>query len=75
MGVKFLSGFRGIDNAKQQLRRSTHLGSDLTSGGTVLSPSQGFDPQVVFVYLNGALLQEGGTAPGDYTITNNSTIT
>ena len=56
MGVKFISGFRGYDNAKQGIRRSVHAGSELTSGGTVLNPSQAFDSQACFVYLNGAML-------------------
>ena len=51
MGIKFLSGFRGYDNAKQHLRRSVHAGSDLTSGNTVLNPAQAFDQQACFVYL------------------------
>ena len=76
MGVKFISGFRGYDNAKQGIRRSVHAGSELTSGGTVLNPSQAFDSQACFVYLNGALLKEGNSgAGGDYVLTGTSTIT
>ena len=76
MGVKFISGFRGYDNAKQNIRRSVHAGSELTSGGTVLNPSQAFDSQACFVYLNGALLKEGNSgAGGDYVLTGTSTIT
>ena len=58
MGIKFLSGFRGYDNAKQHLRRSVHAGSDLTSGNTVLNPAQAFDQQACFVYLNGVMQKE-----------------
>ena len=76
MGVKFISGFRGYDNAKQGIRRSVHAGSELTSGGTVLNPSQAFDSQACFVYLNGAMLREGNSgAGGDYVLTGTSTIT
>ena len=56
MGIKYLSGFRGADHAKQHLRRSVHLGSALTSGYTVLNPAEAFDQQACFVYMNGALL-------------------
>ena len=76
MGVKFISGFRGYDNAKQGIRRSVHAGSELTSGGTVLNPSQAFDSQACFVYLNGVMLKEGNSgAGGDYVLTGTSTIT
>ena len=76
MGVKFISGFRGYDNAKQGIRRSMHVGSDLTSGRTVLNPSQAFDSQACFVYLNGVMLKEGNSgAGGDYVLTGTSTIT
>ena len=76
MGIKYLSGFRGADHAKQHLRRSVHLGSALTSGYTVLNPSEAFDQQACFVYLNGALLKEGTSgAGGDYVLTGTHTIT
>ena len=76
MGIKYISGFRGYDNAKQGIRRSVHAGSELTSGGTVLNPSQAFDSQACFVYLNGAMLREGNSgAGGDYVLTGTSTIT
>ena len=76
MGIKFISGFRGLDNAKQHLRRSTHLGSETTSSSTVLSPSEAFDQQACFVYLNGAMLREGTSgAGGDYVLSGTSTIT
>ena len=75
MGVKFISGFRGYDNAKQHLRRSVHAGSDLTSGNTVLNPSQAFDQQACFVYLNGVMQKEGSGANGDYTLSGTSTVT
>jgi hypothetical protein len=75
MGIRYISGFKGIDNAKQNLRRSTHLGS-AAAGGTVLSPSQAFDPQATFVYLNGTMLREGTTGNGgDYVLTGTNTIT
>ena len=45
--VKYISGFSGIHHAKQNLRRSSHVGSDLTSGNTVLSASETFDAQLV----------------------------
>jgi hypothetical protein len=68
MGIKYISGFRGLDNAKQHLRRSTHLGS-AAAGGTVLNPSEAFDQQACFVYLNGAMLREGASgAGGDYVL-------
>ena len=75
MGIKFLSGFRGYDNAKQHLRRSVHAGSDLTSGNTVLNPAQAFDQQACFVYLNGVMQKEGSGANGDYTLSGTSTVT
>ena len=75
MGVKFISGFRGYDNAKQHLRRSVHAGSDLTSGNTVLNPSQAFDQQACFVYLNGVMQKEGSGTAGDYTLSGTSTLT
>ena len=76
MAIKFLSGFRGIDNAKQGLRRSTQLGSAATGGGTILATSQNFDPQACFVYLNGSLLREGTSSDGgDYVLSGNSTVT
>jgi len=76
MGVKYISGFRGLDHAKQHLRRSVHLGSALTSGYTVLNPAEAFDQQACFVYLNGALLKEGaGGAGGDYVLSGTNTIT
>lgn len=72
MAIKYISG---INKEKQNLRRSVHTGSDL-AGGTVLNPAQAFDPQAVFVYLNGVLLKEGTSGNGgDYTTTGNSTIT
>ena len=74
MGIKFLSGFRGYDNAKQHLRRSVHAGSDLTSGNTVLNPAQAFDQQACFVYLNGVMQKEGSGANGDYTLSGTSTV-
>ena len=75
MGVKFISGFRGYDNAKQHLRRSVHAGSDLTSGNTVLNPSQAFDQQACFVYLIGVMQKEGSGTAGDYTLSGTSTVT
>ena len=75
MGIKYISGFRGLDNAKQHLRRSTHLGS-AAAGGTVLNPSEAFDQQACFVYLNGAMLREGASgAGGDYVLSGTNTIT
>ena len=71
--VKYISGFSGIHHAKQNLRRSSHVGSDLTSGNTVLSASETFDAQACFVYLNGVLLKEG--AGQDYQLSGNSTVT
>ena len=76
MGIKYISGFRGLDNAKQHLRRSTHLGSATTSSSTVLNPSEAFDQQACFVYLNGAMLREGASgAGGDYVLSGTNTIT
>jgi len=76
MGIKYLSGFRGADHAKQHLRRSVHLGSALTSGYTVLNPAEAFDQQACFVYLNGALLKEGTSgAGGDYVLSGSNTVT
>ena len=76
MGIKYISGFRGLDNAKQHLRRSTHLGSATTSSSTVLNPSEAFDQQACFVYLNGTMLREGTTgAGGDYVLSGTNTIT
>ena len=76
MGVKFISGFRGYDNAKQGIRRSVHAGSDFQPGNVILNPSQAFDQQACFVYLNGAMLKEGNSgAGGDYVLTGTSTIT
>jgi len=76
MGIKYISGFRGADHAKQHLRRSVHLGSALTSGYTVLNPAEAFDQQACFVYLNGALLKEGTSgAGGDYVLSGSNTIT
>ena len=76
MGIQFISGFRGLDHAKQHLRRSTHLGSATTSSSTVLNPSEAFDQQACFVYLNGAMLREGTSgAGGDYVLSGTNTIT
>jgi len=76
MGIKYISGFRGADHAKQHLRRSVHLGSALTSGYTVLNPAEAFDQQACFVYLNGALLKEGTSgAGGDYVLSGTNTVT
>ena len=76
MGIKYISGFRGADHAKQHLRRSVHLGSALTSGYTVLNPAEAFDQQACFVYMNGALLKEGTAGNGgDYVLTGSNTIT
>ena len=76
MGIQFISGFRGLDHAKQHLRRSTHLGSATTSGSTVLNPSEAFDQQACFVYLNGAMLREGTSGDGgDYVLSGTNTIT
>ena len=76
MGIKYISGFRGADHAKQHLRRSVHLGSALTSGYTVLNPAEAFDQQACFVYMNGALLKEGTSgAGGDYVLSGSNTVT
>ena len=76
MGIQYISGFRGLDHAKQHLRRSVHLGSALTSGYTVLNPAEAFDQQACFVYMNGALLKEGTSgAGGDYVLTGSNTVT
>ena len=76
MGIKYISGFRGLDHAKQHLRRSVHLGSALTSSYTVLNPAEAFDQQACFVYLNGALLKEGTTGNGgDYVLSGTNTVT
>ena len=75
MGIKYLSGFRGYDNAKQHLRRSVHAGSELTSSYTVLNPAEAFDQQACFVYLNGVMQKEGSGANGDYTLSGTSTVT
>ena len=76
MGIKYISGFRGLNHAKQHLRRSVHLGSALTSGYTVLNPAEAFDQQACFVYMNGALLKEGTSgAGGDYVLSGTNTIT
>ena len=76
MGIKYISGFRGLDHAKQHLRRSVHLGSALTSAYTVLSTAEAFDQQACFVYLNGALLKEGTSgAGGDYVLSGSNTVT
>jgi len=76
MGIKYISGFRGLDHAKQHLRRSVHLGSALTSGYTVLNPAEAFDQQACFVYMNGALLKEGTTGNGgDYVLSGSNTVT
>ena len=76
MGIKYISGFRGLDHAKQHLRRSVHLGSALTSGYTVLNPAEAFDQQACFVYMNGALLKEGTAGNGgDYVLSGTNTVT
>ena len=76
MGIKYISGFRGADHAKQHLRRSVHLGSALTSAYTVLSTAEAFDQQACFVYMNGALLKEGTSgAGGDYVLSGTNTVT
>jgi len=76
MGIKYISGFRGLDHAKQHLRRSVHLGSALTSGYTVLNPAEAFDQQACFVYMNGALLKEGTAGNGgDYVLSGSNTVT
>ena len=69
MGIQYISGFRGLDHAKQHLLRSTHLGSATTSGNTILNPAEAFDQQACFVYLNGAMLREGTSGDGgDYVL-------
>ena len=68
MTTRYLSGFSTFDKEKQNIRRSSHTA---TSGQTVLNPAQGFDPQALFVYVNGVLKRE----TTDYTTTGNSTIT
>ena len=73
MPIKYISG---INADKQNMRRSTHLGSDLTSSNTVLAPSETFDPQACYVYVNGVLLREGTSGNGgDYVLSGNSTVT
>ena len=73
MPAQYISG---INADKQNLRRSTHLGSDLTSGNTILAAAETFDPQACFVYLNGAMLKEGTAGNGgDYVLSGNSTVT
>ena len=73
MPAQYISG---INADKQNLRRSTHLGSDLTSGNTILAAAETFDPQACFVYLNGAMLKEGTSGNGgDYVLSGNSTVT
>ena len=76
MGIQYISGFRGLDHAKQHLLRSTHLGSATTSGNTILNPAEAFDQQACFVYLNGAMLREGTSGNGgDYVLSGTNTIT
>ena len=73
MPAQYISG---INADKQNLRRSTHLGSDLTSSYTILAAAETFDPQACFVYLNGAMLKEGTAGNGgDYVLSGNSTVT
>ena len=73
MPVQYISG---INADKQNLRRSTHLGSALTSGYTILAAAETFDPQACFVYVNGAMLREGTSGNGgDYVLSGNSTVT
>ena len=73
MPAQYISG---INADKQNLRRSTHLGSDLTSSYTILAAAETFDPQACFVYVNGAMLREGTSGNGgDYVLSGNSTIT
>ena len=73
MPAQYISG---INADKQNLRRSTHLGSDLTSSYTILAAAETFDPQACFVYLNGAMLKEGTSGNGgDYVLSGNSTVT
>ena len=73
MPAQYISG---INADKQNLRRSSHLGSDLTSSYTILAAAETFDPQACFVYLNGAMLKEGTTGNGgDYVLSGVSTVT
>ena len=73
MPAQYISG---INADKQNLRRSTHLGSDLTSSYTILAAAETFDPQACFVYVNGAMLKEGTTGNGgDYVLSGSSTVT
>ena len=73
MPAQYISG---INADKQNLRRSTHLGSDLTSSYTILAAAETFDPQACFVYVNGAMLKEGTAGNGgDYVLSGNSTVT
>ena len=73
MPAQYISG---INADKQNLRRSTHLGSALTSGYTILAAAETFDPQACFVYVNGAMLREGTSGNGgDYVLSGNSTVT
>ena len=52
------------------------MGSDLTSSYTILAPSETFDPQACYVYVNGVLLREGTSGNGgDYVLSGNSTVT
>ena len=73
MPAQYISG---INADKQNLRRSSHLGSDLTSSYTILAAAETFDPQACFVYVNGAMLKEGTSGNGgDYVLSGNSTVT
>ena len=73
MPAQYISG---INADKQNLRRSSHLGSDLTSSYTILAAAETFDPQACFVYVNGAMLKEGTTGNGgDYVLSGSSTVT
>ena len=73
MPAQYISG---INADKQNLRRSTHLGSDLTSSYTILAAAETFDPQACFVYVNGAMLKEGTSGNGgDYVLSGSSTVT
>ena len=73
MPAQYISG---INADKQNLRRSTHLGSALTSGYTILAAAETFDPQACFVYVNGAMLREGTSGNGgDYVLSGSSTVT
>ena len=72
MPAQYISG---INADKQNLRRSSHLGSDLTSSYTILAAAETFDPQACFVYVNGAMLKEGTTGNGgDYVLSGVSTV-